>query len=125
MADRIQSYTTPPTSPRTTLLSPKTPTSPRAFHTFPLLPPASVGTHPRNPTRNVPATTDSPLAPATLDLAYAQDKGETKKVLLELADGSSFTGFSFGAVKSVSGELVFQTGINPLPFQILFSCNPD
>jgi carbamoyl-phosphate synthase/aspartate carbamoyltransferase len=37
-------------------------------------------------------------------------------VLLELADGSSFSGFSFGAVKSVSGELVFQTGLFSLSF---------
>lgn len=29
---------------------------------------------------------------------------------LELQDGSAYQGFSFGAEKSVSGELVFQTG---------------
>jgi Carbamoyl-phosphate synthase small chain, CPSase domain len=105
------------------LLSPKSPSSPRAFHTFPLLPPASVGTHSRHPTRNATATIDSPLPPATLDLSYAQGKEETKKVLLELADGSSFTGFSFGAVKSVSGELVFQTGIVLFSFPATVSRN--
>lgn len=32
---------------------------------------------------------------------------------LELADGSAYEGYSFGAEKSVSGELVFQTGMFP------------
>jgi carbamoyl-phosphate synthase / aspartate carbamoyltransferase len=114
MTDRTQSYTTPPTSPRGAFIIPKSPNSPRSFHTFPLVPPAPVGTHPRHPVRHVTAT-QFPLPPATLDLGYSQGKGTTKKVLLELADGSSFTGFSFGAVKSVSGELVFQTGNNPFP----------
>ena len=110
MVDRMQSYTTPPTSPRRTFVTPKSPASPRSFHPFPLVPPAPVATHPRHPTGHATAAPEFPLPPATLDLAYAQGKGTTKKVLLELADGSSFTGFSFGAVKSVSGELVFQTG---------------
>ena len=112
MADRTQSYTTPPTSPRGPFIGPKSSTSPRSFHTIPLLPPASVSSHPRHPTRHAIVTPEFPLPPATLDLQYAQAKGTTKKVLLELADGSSFTGFSFGAAKSVSGELVFQTGEN-------------
>jgi len=38
---------------------------------------------------------------------------------LELEDGSAYQGYSFGAEKSVSGELVFQTGMlltyNPPP----------
>jgi len=63
----------------------------------------------------VTAANEFPLPPATLDLGYSQGKGKARKVLLELADGSSFTGFSFGAAKSVSGELVFQTGNNPFP----------
>jgi hypothetical protein len=95
--------------------------SPRGFNTFPLVPPASVATHPRH-TRHAPAPVEYPLPPATLDLQYAEGKGTMKKVLLELADGSSFTGFSFGASKSVSGELVFQTGtiLNPLFRNIFF-----
>jgi hypothetical protein len=113
MTDRIQHYTTPPTSPAGPFVSPKSPNSPRSFHTFPLVPPAPVGTHPRHPTRHVAAAAEFLLPPATLDLGYAQGKGTTRKVLLELADGSSFTGFSFGAAKSVNGELVFQTGDNP------------
>jgi len=32
-------------------------------------------------------------------------------VTLELADGSAYQGYSFGAKKSVAGELVFQTGM--------------
>jgi carbamoyl-phosphate synthase/aspartate carbamoyltransferase len=110
MVERLQLYTTPPTSPPATFVSPRTPASPRGFNTFPLVPPASVATHPRHATRHAAAAVEYPLPPATLDLEYAEGKGTAKKVLLELADGSSFTGFSFGATKSVSGELVFQTG---------------
>jgi len=116
MTERLQLYTTPPTSPPAAFVSPRTPVSPRGFNTFPLVPPASVAAHPRRATRHAPAPVEYPLPPATLDLEYAEGKGTTNKVLLELADGSSFTGFSFGAGKSVSGELVFQTGtiLNPL-----------
>jgi carbamoyl-phosphate synthase/aspartate carbamoyltransferase len=35
---------------------------------------------------------------------------EERLATLELEDGSAYQGFSFGADKSVSGELVFQTG---------------
>lgn len=104
---------TPPTSPRMGLSTPLTPSSPRSFTTYPLVPPAPVGTHPRHPTRHAALAIEYPLSPATLDLDYALGKGKAQKALLEFADGSSFTGFSFGAVKSVSGELVFQTGIIP------------
>ena len=31
-------------------------------------------------------------------------------MLLELADGSAYEGYSFGADKTISGECVFQTG---------------
>ena len=110
MADRIQSYTTPPTSPHGAFVSPKSPASPRSFHAIPLVTSPPVGTRSRHPTRLVIAPTEFPLPPATLELAYAEGKETSKKVLLELADGSSFIGFSFGAPKSVSGELVFQTG---------------
>jgi carbamoyl-phosphate synthase / aspartate carbamoyltransferase len=36
-------------------------------------------------------------------------------VCLELEDGSTFQGYSFGAQKSVAGELVFQTGMVGYP----------
>ncbi|SCZ87539.1 BZ3500_MvSof-1268-A1-R1_Chr2-2g05005 [Microbotryum saponariae] len=39
----------------------------------------------------------------------------TKKMLLELADGSAYEGFSFGAEKSIAGECVFQTGMVGYP----------
>lgn len=116
MAERLQLYTTPPTSPPAAFVTPRTPVSPRGFTTFPLVPPAGVANHPRHATRHVPAPVEYPFPPATLDLDYAEGKATTKKVLLELADGSSFTGFSFGADKSVSGELVFQTGTSRIPF---------
>lgn len=32
------------------------------------------------------------------------------RTLLELADGSAYEGYSFGADKSMTGEVVFQTG---------------
>src|SRR6202022_2051382 len=68
---------------------------------------------PPHPTHQVNLPVEFPLSPATIDLAFAQGKTTSKQVLLELEDGSSFTGFSFGAAKSVSGELVFQTGLTP------------
>ena len=112
MTERGLAMSTPPTSPRMGLATPMSPSasSPRSFATFPLVPPAAVGTHPRHPTRHAAAAIEYPLPPATLDLDSAQGKGQKKQALLEFADGSSFVGFSFGAVKSVSGELVFQTG---------------
>lgn len=39
-------------------------------------------------------------------------------VCLDLQDGSSYKGFSFGAQKSVAGELVFQTGMVGYPESI-------
>ena len=41
-----------------------------------------------------------------------------KSILLELEDGSTYEGFSFGAEKSVSGEMVFQTGMVGYPESI-------
>lgn len=41
-----------------------------------------------------------------------------RKVFLELQDGDVYEGFSFGAEKSVSGELVFQTGMVGYPESI-------
>ncbi|GAA5877417.1 hypothetical protein JCM8547_008793 [Rhodosporidiobolus lusitaniae] len=39
----------------------------------------------------------------------------TKSMLLELADGSAYQGYSFGADKSIAGECVFQTGMVGYP----------
>lgn len=37
--------------------------------------------------------------------------GHERLMTLELEDGAAYQGYSFGAEKSISGELVFQTGI--------------
>lgn len=52
------------------------------------------------------------LPPASARFLSAADEGLT---CLELEDGSAYTGYSFGAAKSVSGELVFQTGMVGYP----------
>ena len=41
--------------------------------------------------------------------------GEEQKVYLELQDGQVYQGISFGAQKSIAGELVFQTGMVGYP----------
>ncbi|KAG6006406.1 hypothetical protein E4U21_007072 [Claviceps maximensis] len=52
------------------------------------------------------------LPPSSARFASAEDEGLT---CLELEDGSAYTGYSFGAAKSVAGELVFQTGMVGYP----------
>ncbi|KAK6081060.1 bifunctional pyrimidine biosynthesis protein (carbamoyl-phosphate synthase) [Seiridium cupressi] len=47
--------------------------------------------------------------------ARVVDSGNEGLVCLELEDGSTFQGYSFGAQKSVAGELVFQTGMVGYP----------
>lgn len=52
----------------------------------------------------------SPAPPAS---APPMGKEQSSEMVLDLADGTSYTGISFGAEgKSVSGECVFQTGEN-------------
>ena len=46
--------------------------------------------------------------PASARIFGAEDEGY---MCLELEDGSAFQGYSFGAPKTVAGELVFQTGM--------------
>jgi carbamoyl-phosphate synthase/aspartate carbamoyltransferase len=53
-----------------------------------------------------------PQPPASARQFGAEDDG---LVCLELEDGSSFQGYSFGAQKSIAGELVFQTGMVGYP----------
>lgn len=53
-----------------------------------------------------------PQAPASARLAGSDDDG---LVCLELEDGSLYQGYSFGAQKSIAGELVFQTGMVGYP----------
>ncbi|ORY65375.1 uncharacterized protein BCR38DRAFT_432593 [Pseudomassariella vexata] len=50
--------------------------------------------------------------PATAKVVDASDDGF---MCLELKDGSSYQGYSFGAKKSIAGELVFQTGMVGYP----------
>jgi carbamoyl-phosphate synthase / aspartate carbamoyltransferase len=53
-----------------------------------------------------------PQPPASARQIGAEDDG---LACLELEDGSSFQGYSFGAQKSIAGELVFQTGMVGYP----------
>jgi carbamoyl-phosphate synthase / aspartate carbamoyltransferase len=50
--------------------------------------------------------------PSSARATNAHDDG---LMCLELADGSTFQGYSFGAKKSIAGELVFQTGMVGYP----------
>lgn len=52
------------------------------------------------------------MAPASARLVGSDDDG---LVCLELQDGSTYQGYSFGAQKSIAGELVFQTGMVGYP----------
>ena len=51
-------------------------------------------------------------APVSIQLL---DDTMEKSMVLELKDGSIYQGFNFGAEKSISGELVFQTGMVGYP----------
>ena len=53
--------------------------------------------------------------PAVARSLSTEDDG---MVCLELEDGSSYQGYSFGAQKSIAGELVFQTGMVGYPESI-------
>jgi carbamoyl-phosphate synthase/aspartate carbamoyltransferase len=53
--------------------------------------------------------------PVTAQILEAEDQG---LIALELQDGAVFQGHSFGAKKSVAGELVFQTGMVGYPESI-------
>src|SRR5436190_12542968 len=100
------------------------------------------GTPPSTPRLNEPTVTSNPSSeivvtnaqhndvqpfPAQLSApncclippASAQVTGETSRwISLELEDGSIYQGYSFGADKSVAGELVFQTGMVGYPESI-------
>jgi carbamoyl-phosphate synthase/aspartate carbamoyltransferase len=53
--------------------------------------------------------------PVTAQILNGQDEG---LISLELEDGTVYQGYSFGAKKSVAGELVFQTGMVGYPESI-------
>ncbi|KAK3688598.1 hypothetical protein B0T22DRAFT_158932 [Podospora appendiculata] len=50
--------------------------------------------------------------PATAPIANTEVEG---RICLDLEDGSVYDGYSFGAKKSIAGELVFQTGLVGYP----------
>ncbi|KIW64439.1 protein pyrABCN [Phialophora macrospora] len=95
-------------------------------------PMSSDGNLPQSPTAAASvglSNADRPFSPNSqvegdpvdaLDLMAASQfsKDEQAKVYLELKDGQVFQGLSFGANKSVSGELVFQTGLVGYPESI-------
>ncbi|KAK3390429.1 hypothetical protein B0H63DRAFT_465596 [Podospora didyma] len=58
------------------------------------------------------ATTSIVHRPATAPIANTESEG---LVCLELKDGPVYQGYSFGAPKSMAGELVFQTGMVGYP----------
>jgi carbamoyl-phosphate synthase/aspartate carbamoyltransferase len=53
--------------------------------------------------------------PVTAQILETEDEG---LIALELQDGTVYQGHSFGAKKSVAGELVFQTGMVGYPESI-------
>lgn len=57
----------------------------------------------------------APYPPVTAQLLEGKDEG---LISLELQDGTVYQGYSFGAQKSVAGELVFQTGMVGYPESI-------
>ena len=67
-----------------------------------------------------PGDCDGFSTASTPDILAAAFEGADvgKAVRLELKDGTTYSGFSFGADKSVSGELVFQTGMVGYPESI-------
>jgi carbamoyl-phosphate synthase/aspartate carbamoyltransferase len=54
-----------------------------------------------------------PFPPVAAQFVGKEGKisGQERLMTLELEDGSAYQGYSFGAEKSISGELVFQTGM--------------
>jgi carbamoyl-phosphate synthase / aspartate carbamoyltransferase len=51
------------------------------------------------------------LKPPSSARLQGLDKDDDRLIALELEDGSAWLGHSFGAPKTVSGEMVFQTGL--------------
>lgn len=65
----------------------------------------------------IPLATDRVGSTKTI-ASIPSTRNHDSKVYLELQDGQVFEGLSFGAEKSVSGELVFQTGMVGYPESI-------
>src|SRR5690606_37275631 len=88
----FHSYTNPPAHGKLINSTPRFFTRPRAY-------PATMAT-----TKVTP--------PASARIFGANDEGY---MCLQLEDGSAFQGYSFGAPKSIAGELVFETGMVGYP----------
>ena len=72
-----------------------------------------------NATSPPPIINGSNMAPTLNPLAAPHEGPEVgRAVKLELKDGTIYSGIGFGAEKSVSGELVFQTGMVGYPQSI-------
>lgn len=93
-------------------------------HSVPSTPPfpAPIGIPNGEPgdTTKPPGHCDGFSTASTPDALAAAFEGADggKAVRLELKDGTTYSGFSFGADKSASGELVFQTGMVGYPESI-------
>ncbi|GAA6005743.1 hypothetical protein JCM10207_005319 [Rhodosporidiobolus poonsookiae] len=93
-------------APPTALALPSRPPSPSArVSGRPVQPITSV------PSQEIAAT----YGGVDAELKDAQGVKYTERMLLELADGSAYEGYSFGANKSIAGECVFQTGMVGYP----------
>lgn len=96
-----------------------TPTSPRSDVQFPVIPAAPLSkptaSHPRQNVQPLNKGTSYPYPPVS---AASRSDTDARLITLELQDGSAYQGYSFGANKSVAGELVFQTGMVGYPESI-------
>lgn len=72
-------------------------------------------THPR---QNMLVNSKGSIYPNPPVSAASRSDKSPRLVTLELKDGSAYQGYSFGAEKSVAGELVFQTGMVGYPESI-------
>lgn len=99
----------PITPPRTRLTEPALPSSPSAG--------GAVGYN-QNRDLSFPVPQMSANGAVNLPSSSQTIGTEEKLVSLELEDGTVYQGYSFGADKSVAGELVFQTGMVGYPESI-------
>lgn len=97
-----------------TLMDQNLPSSPHV-NAFALVPNGDLGNAHSSP----PIINGSNMAPTLNPPAASHEGAELgRAVKLELKDGTIYSGIGFGADKSVSGELVFQTGMVGYPQSI-------
>ncbi|KAL9619977.1 MAG: hypothetical protein Q9160_005446 [Pyrenula sp. 1 TL-2023] len=66
----------------------------------------------------VPVPVGLPSGSLIRSISSRPTQGTSKQIYLELKDGAVYEGYSFGAEKSIAGELVFQTGMVGYPESI-------